>query len=832
MKKSYRSIITLVGTTVLLSAAVIPSSLVLFGDNSQYEVNAAESANAADLADVSILKGTQLSSNNGTVINDGVKLEKNADSTYDLDLSFKGTAVADVGLVSPKVIVFAIPEELRGKIDGPILINASAKLLPIVPGDVPVVKDLVLKVGGLVTRLLGLAKPLGLQLDSLEKAFEGLNSLQDLGSYQATVEGKLSPDGKYVMVDFTDGLGQYVRTTYAKLFNPLKEAVAGLKFTGLLAILNPVLDLLKPAVNGLLDLVGKIANGTSDVLTQALQANVLGDVDFNFSTKVSDITAEKAKVTAMAVNKPVIDLELLNTIHANGDAINLYFDKVEEDPLVNYSVAKPVVEDILEGVTHLDGSVVITQPVPEGVTFKAKVELPNGTMLSETVNEDGTFAIPFGEYKPQGNDQLKIVIEANVDKYTKVSEATIKQVIADPFVQYPIAKPVVEDIIEGATRLTGNVAIVQPVPDSVTFKAKVELPDGTSLIGSVDEKGHFTIPFSNYQPQSNDQLKVVIEASNGKQTKVSEPQIKQVIADPFLHYVVTKPVINDVLEGAASLSGSVELTQPIPEGVSFKAKVALPDGTYLTASINEDGSFTIPFGKYQPQGNDLLNVIVEASDGTRTNASEPEVKQVIVDPLKNYQVPKPQFKTVNEGSKVITGSIALTNVPVGTKLFMQVQFSDGSVRKVAIENDGTFLIPIADKNLKEGNPLRLVTIAEHAQSLRGKESDSVVFAVGKIPSLEGYVVPTPVVAPIFVGDTMIKGSVKITNPPEGTQFKVRVRFPGNVYEEAAVNADGTFSLDISGRQLAAGTSITFNTAATLGTETAASGRIIVSVGAK
>lgn len=732
MKKNYRSIITLVGTTVLLSAAVIPNSLLFFGDNRQYEADATESVNAADLADVSILKGTQLSSNNGTVINDGVKLEKNADSTYDLDLSFKGTAVADVGLVSPKVIVFAIPDELRGKIDGPILINASAKLLPIVPGDVPVVKDLVLKVGGLVTRLLGLAKPLGLQLDSLEKAFEGLNSLQDLGSYQATVEGKLSPDGKYVMVDFTDGLGQYVRTTYAKLFDPLKEAVAGLKFTGLLAILNPVLDLLKPAVNGLLDLVGKIANGTSDVLTQALQANVLGDVDFNFSTKVSDITAEKAKVTAMAVNKPVIDLELLNTIHANGDAINLYFDKIEEDPLVNYSVAKPVVEDILEGVTSLNGSVVVTQPVPEGVTFKAKVELPNGKTLAETVNEDGTFSIPFGDYKPQGNDQLKIVIEASVDKYTKVSD----------------------------------------------------------------------------------------------------PTFKQVIADPFLHYVVTKPVISDVLEGASSLSGSVDVTQPVPKGVTFIAKVTLPDGTNLTGSINEDGSFTVPFGKYQPQGNDILKVIVEASDGTRTNVSEPEVKQVIVDPLKNYQVPKPQFKTVNEGSKFITGSITLTNVPTEAKLFMQVQFPDGSVRKVAIGNDGTFTIPVADKNLKEGDPLRLVTIAEHAQSLKGKESDSVVFAVGKVPSLEGYVVPTPVVAPIFVGDGLIKGSVKITNPPEGTQFKIRVRFPGNVYEEAPVNADGTFSLDISSRQLMAGTSITFNTAATLGTETAASGRIIVSVGAK
>lgn len=732
MKKRYSFVITLVGTTVLFLAAVIPSSLAIFGDNGQYEVKATESVNATDLVDVSILKGTRLSSNNGTAINNGVKLEKNADSTYDLDLSFQGTAIADVGLVSPKVIVFAIPEELRGKMDGPILINTNAKLLPIVPGDVPIVKDLVLKVGGLVTRLLGLAEPLGLQLDSLEKAFEGLNSLQDLGSYEATVEGKLSPDGNYVMVDFTDGLGQYVRTTYAKLFEPLKEAVAGLKFTGLLAILNPVLELLKPAVNGLLDLVGQIANGTSDVLTQALQANVLGDVTFNFSTKVSDVAAEKAKVTAMAVNKPVIDVALLNTIHANGDEINLYFDKVEEDSLTNYSVAKPNVEDILEGVDSLKGSVAIAQPVPEGVTFKVNVELPNGS----------------------------------------------------------------------------------------------------KLMGPIDEKGTFMIPFGSYKPQRNDQIKVVIEASNEKQTKVSEQEIKQVIEDSFIHYVVPKPVLGDVLEGVTSLSGRVDLASPVPNGVTFKARVTLPDGTTVSSSINEEGNFTIPFDKYQAQGNDLLNVVVEMSDGNRINVSEPEILQVIIDPLKNYQVPKPQVKSVNEGSKELKGSVTLTNVPIGTELFMQAQFADGSIKRVALENDGTFSIPVADKKLKEGDPIRVVTIAEHAQSLKGKESDSIVFAVGKSPSLEGYVVPIPVVAPIFVGDVIIKGSVKIMNPPEGTQFRVRVRFPGNSYEEVPVNADGLFSLDISGRQLTAGTAITFSTVATLGTETASSGRIIVSVGAK
>lgn len=732
MKKSYRSTISLVGAAILLSSAITPSTLFYFGEKGQYEVSASESAQAADLADVSILKGTQLSSNNGTAVSDGVKLEKNADSTYNLDLSFKGTAIADVGLASPKVIVFALPEELRGKIDGPMMINAHAKLLPIVPGDVPVVKDLILNVGTLVTRLLSLAKPLGLELDSLENAFKGLNTLQDLGSYEATFEGKLSPDGKYVMVDFTDGLGQYVRTTYAKLFDPLKEAVDGLKFSGLLAILNPVLNLLKPAVNGLLDLVGQIANGTSDVLTQALQANVLGDVTFDFTAKVSDITAEKAKITAMAVNKPVIDLALLNTIHANGDAINLYFDNIEEDPLAKYSVSKPIVKDIIEGVTSLSGNVEIIQPIPTGVTFQAKVMLPDGTTLSGVVTEDGTFVIPFNHYEPKENDLLQIVVEASVDNYTKKSEPTIKQVIADPFLRYVVAKPVVSDILDGMPSLDGQVKLNQPIPHNVTFTAKVELPDGTTLTGAVDDAGYFIIPFERYQPQGNDELKVRIEASDGERRKVSNL----------------------------------------------------------------------------------------------------ETKQVIVDPLKYYQVPIPQFKNVNEGSQYLTGSIELGNIPDETKLFVQVQFPDGSLRKVSIEKDGTFSIFVADKNLKEGNPLRLVTLAEHIQSYKGKNSDNVVFAVGKIPSLDGYVVPTPVVVPIFVGDTAINGTVKITNPPEGTQFIVRVRFPGNIYEEAPVNGDGTFTLDISKRQLAAGTSITFNTTATLGNETAASGRVIVSVGAK
>lgn len=732
MRKFTHSIIALVGTVILLLVAIIPSSLIIVGNRSQYEVNAESSVSTVDLANINILKETQLFSKNGTSVSDGVKLEKKEDSTYDLDLLFKGTAVADVGLVSPKIIVFAIPEELKSKIVGPIKININAKLMPIVPGDVPGVKDLVLNVGGLVTKLLGLAKPLGLQLDSLEKAFEGLNSLQDLGSYHATVEGKLSPDGNYVMVDFTDGLGEYVRAAYANLFNPLEEAVDGLKFTGLLAILNPTLDLLKPAVNDLLELVGKIADGTSDVLTNALQANVLGNVDVDFSTTVFDVTAEKAQVTVMAVNDPVIDLELLNTIYANGDSINLYFDKAAENPLANYPVISPIVEDIIEGMTDVKGRVALSQPIPEGTTFNAKVELPDGSILTNNINEDGSFAVPFGKYQPQGNDQLKIVIEAQVGSYSKVSEPTIKQVIADPFLKYPIAKPIVEDILEEAT----------------------------------------------------------------------------------------------------SLKGSVTLTEPLLVGVTFKVKVQLPDGAYLTGTISQSGTFVILFDKYQPIGNDQLKITIEASDGKRTKSSEPEIKQVVVNPLNNYQVPKPQFKTVNEGSKAITGTIPLVNVPVGTNLFMQVRFPDGSVRKVALEKDGTFSIPIVDKNLKEGNPLRLVTIAEHTQSLKGKESDNVVFAVGRIPSLEGYIVPTPVVSPIFVGDTMIKGSVKITSPPEGTQFKVRVRFPGSIYEETLVNADGTFSLDISGRQLAAGTSITLNTTATLGTEAAASGRVIVSVGAK
>lgn len=727
MKQFFRSKIMLAGALVLFSAAITPSSMGLLRDQSRYEVN------AADLADISILEGTKLSSKKGTVVNDGVKLEKNADSTYDLNLSFKGTGVADIGLASSKVVVFAIPEELRGKLEEPILINADAKLLPIVPGDIPGVKDLVVNVGGLITKLLGLAKPLGLELDSLTHAFEAINSLQDLGSYHAALEGKLSADGKYVMVDFTDGLGEYVRSAYAGLFDPLEEAVDELKFSGLLGpILNPVLNLLKPIVGTLLNVVEAIANGTSNVLTEALQANLLGDVTFELSTKVSNMTAEKATISASAVNTPLIDVDVLNTVAANGDTINLYFEQPAEDPLTNYPISKPIVEDITEGMSSLKGNIDLTEPLPAGVSITAKVELPDGTIIS----------------------------------------------------------------------------------------------------GNIDDVGYFTIPFGDYQPQIGDELKVTVEATDGTHTKASEAETKQVSADPFIHYLVAKPTVEDILEGMTGLSGSVDVTEPLPAGVTLTAKVELPDGTTLSGNIAPDGQFLIPFGDYQPQGNDQLKVRIEASDGNRVKASEPEVKQVVVDPLRNYQVQKPQFKNVNEGSQFITGSVPSEAIPAGTHLFVQVQFPDGSVRKVAVENDGTFSISLADKTLKEGNPLRLVTVAEHTQSFNGKSSESVVFAVGKIPSLSGYTVPAPIVSPIFVGNTTINGKINIGNAPEGTQFKVRVKFPGNIYEETELDENGAFSLNLAGRQLTAGTSITFNTVATLGVETASSTRIIVSVGAE
>lgn len=266
-------------------------------------------AQAAGIADISILKNTSLVSNNGE------QPVKNAEGNYDLDLTLEGTGAASVGLANSKVVVFTLPPALQGKVIGEPTVNVNAQLTAITPGDIPGVSSLVNTLGDAIeglTSIPGIEDILGIDLDPLNTAFESVQNAQELGSYEVTVPGVVSEDGKTITVDFTEGLGEYTRSAFAGFFTPLREAFNELEYTGNVPGVNEALQLVKSAGNPLFDAIDEIANGSSDVLTQALDANLLGETNFNLNMEVSDPSEPEATVSAAAVNDSAFDVNVIS----------------------------------------------------------------------------------------------------------------------------------------------------------------------------------------------------------------------------------------------------------------------------------------------------------------------------------------------------------------------------------------------------------------------------------------------------------------------------------------------------------------------------------------
>ena len=83
----------------------------------------------------------------------------------------------------------------------------------------------------------------------------------------------------------------------------------------------------------------------------------------------------------------------------------------DTNPLANYTVAQPVVDAASAGDTTVTGKVdLTTNPAPAGTTFEATVMLPDGTLKTAEVADDGTFTVTTGELK--ADDILEFIITA------------------------------------------------------------------------------------------------------------------------------------------------------------------------------------------------------------------------------------------------------------------------------------------------------------------------------------------------------------------------------------------------------------------------------------
>lgn len=497
------------GTLLLLNSGVGVASVFVINQN---RAQASQVNPRAGLADVSILQNASLTSTTGT------QMTPNAEGNFDLSLNYTGQGVATVGIADKKVLVYALPASLQGKVVGGSTVDIQADLLPITPGDIPGVKPLFDALGLAITAL-----DKALKIPAVVAAFDDLKQVQSLGSYQETVTANVSPDGKTISVDFTQGFGRYVHQAYAALFNTLRDAIAAVHSDNIL--IETLVKALQKASADLFAIIDAIAGGTSTILDSALSGNLLGSASGTLHTTVSDPGVPTDTVKAAAINNALISADILTAVEQEGEAVTLNFPTTATNPIENYDVATPTVTQPVTGQTTVAGNVILKEPIPDVTSFEATVTLADGTQKTAAVDENGNFNVPIDAVK--AGDKLTVEIIAHNGNHEKASDKVNVTVEAgnsgetNPLENYVVAKPSVDPVKAGDTQVTGKVTINKPFPEGTTFEASVTMPDGSVKYGMVDINGNFIVKTG--QLKAGQRLIVTIIAHNGDFEKDGQP---------------------------------------------------------------------------------------------------------------------------------------------------------------------------------------------------------------------------------------------------------------------------------------------------------------------
>ncbi|WP_409043389.1 hypothetical protein NON14_08765 [Latilactobacillus sakei] len=782
------------GTLLLLNSGVGVASVFVINQN---RAQASQVNPRAGLADVSILQNASLTSTTGT------QMTPNAEGNFDLSLNYTGQGVATVGVADKKVLVYALPASLQGKVVGGSTVDIQADLLPITPGDIPGVKPLFDALGLAITAL-----DKALKIPAVVAAFDDLKQVQSLGSYQETVTANVSPDGKTISVDFTQGFGRYVHQAYAALFHSLRDAIAAVHSDNIL--IETLVKTLQKASAELFEVIDAIAGGTSTILDSALSGNLLGSASGTLHTTVSDPGVPTATVKAAAINNALISADILTAIEQEGEAVTLNFPTTATNPIENYDVATPTVTRPVAGQTTVAGNVILKEPIPAGTTFEAVVTLDDGTTKTAAVQADGTFVVDTGALTAGQILSTKVV--ATNGQYTKEStavESTVSDVSTEnPIENYDVATPTVDPATAGDTKLDGQGTLKQPIPAGTTFKAVAILADGTEVSGDVDTTtGKFSI---GTDPLIVGDVTVKVVATNGQFTKPSA-NVTVTVADsstenPIENYDVATPTVDPATAGDTKLDGQVTLNQPIPAGTTFKAVATLANGTEVSADVDTTtGKFSIDT---DPLVAGDVAVKVVATNGQFTKPSANVTVTVadapIEDPIANYDVATPTVEKSFAGDTNVKGHVDLkTPIPDNTTFEATVTLPGGRQVKADVQANGDFTVN-TEELLVAGSQLAIHITAINGQFTKeGAAVNSTVADALPTDPLVNYQVTTPTLDSATAGQTKVSGHVNLQVPiPEGTTFKAEVQLPDGGTVAADVQANGDF--EVPTRALVAG----------------------------
>ncbi|MFC3474596.1 adhesive domain-containing protein, partial [Salinicoccus sesuvii] len=582
-------------------------------------------AEAVSLAEVQLLENVDV---NATLT------EPVEGQPYNLNLRLNGTGI-NVDAVNPdETVVFYAPE-LAGQLTPINTAYVQADILPLtLEGDLPALdtalqglqSDLTGIVTGLVNDVdatLGILPSSIIEIEGLTElnaAIDNLNNindaLADLLSYQDQVAYTVSPEG-YIVVNFNDGLGNYVETAVRDVvqaaLNDVSVAANNLDINvlGDADLLGDILgtltdDVLQPAIGSLTSSVAQtsdsLTSGTVSLANDIAAAQVIGNtiVDLNVAVNNPSGIDGEILVYGAGVTTSVIDVELLSTLVA---ADTIVFDEDVTAPTLDSA-------DITGNST--DGYTVVGSGAEPG--DQVNVSNADGIVGTGVIGEDGTYLVELpGDAVTPG----EVLDVQAIDEAGNVSDVLPVTVPEDPDAIAPELNDVTID---------GNSTDGYDVNGSTEPGATVSVTDAEGIevgTGTAGDDGTFIVVLDPGSVTPGDDLTVVATDDEGND---SDPSVVTVPADPD-EGDATPPELNDVtIDGNSTdgydVTGSTEPGSAISvndsEGIEVGTGIAGDDGTFIVVL---DPGVVLP-------GEDLTVVATDDAG----NSSDPAVVTVPLDP--------------------------------------------------------------------------------------------------------------------------------------------------------------------------------------------------------
>jgi hypothetical protein len=421
-------------------------------------------------------------------------------------------------------------------------------------------------------------------------------------------------------------------------------------------------------------------------------------------------------------------------------------DKQYTTVLGEIHVDAPIINPIEEGDTVITGT---GEPGDE-VTVYFDDGKNNSVIGYATVEADGTWTVDAGHVRLVDGDVVSAVQTRDGVTSDKDTVSVKAREVID--------KPVINDIVEGDTVITGTGKPGATV--TVTYD------DGTP-IGQpvkVNADGTWSVNASHVNLKAGDKIQAV--QSDGD--KVSDPANQTVKAREELN----PPVINDIMEGDTVITGTGKPGATVT--------VTYDDGTPIgqPVKVNADGTWSVNASHVNLKAGDKIQAVQSDGDVVSDPANQTVKAREELNP--------PVINDIMEGDTVITG----TGKPGAT---VTVTYDDGTPigQPVKVNADGTWSVNASHVNLKAGDKIQAV------QSDGDVVSDPANQTVKAREELN-----PPVINDIMEGDTVITGTGK-----PGATVTVTYDDGTPIGQPVKVNADGTWSVNASHSNLKAGDKI-------------------------